>query len=68
MKTFCVQLRRCERHPVDRFHQMADEWKIQDGFVMFTRHESEHGAGPRQAVRGGRTVVEVRCGLLTCRL
>ena len=42
MKTFCVQLRRCERHPVDRFHQTADEWKVKDGFVMFTRYESEH--------------------------
>lgn len=43
MKTFCVQLvdpDRGERAPGHRFYQVADEWKIQDGFVMFTCHES----------------------------
>ena len=44
MKTFCVQLASPvgTNHVIGgrRFYQAADEWKIQDGFVMFTCHES----------------------------
>ena len=41
MKTFCVKLidpRHQSRNWTE--YQVADEWKIQDGFVMFTCHES----------------------------
>jgi len=46
MKMFCVQLIEGDARELGararghRFYQAADEWKIQDGFVMFICHES----------------------------